>query len=50
MTCDAYDLMQEELAKAKLLAVVARGERDYEAGNFVEGAAFTQELRNAYGL
>ncbi len=50
MPIESYDLLLDEVARAKLLAIVARGEKDYAAGEYVGGASFTQDLREKYGL
>lgn len=50
MRSEDYELMREEVAKARLLRVLADADRAYEAGDYVDGAAFTDSVRRAYGL
>lgn len=50
MRSEDYEGMREEVAKARLLRIVADGERDLHAGDYVDGDAFVQGLRDEYGL
>lgn len=50
MRSSDYEQMVEELAKAKLLRVLAEAERDYRDGNFVDEPVFVQQIRAKYGL
>lgn len=50
MRAEDYDLMREEVAKARLLRVLADADRSYEEGNFVDGPAFVSDVREKYGL
>ncbi len=50
MRSEDYDLMREELAKAKLIRVLADADRAYEKGEYVDGPSFVASARERYGL
>ena len=50
MRAEDYDLMREEVAKARLLRVLADADRSYEEGDYVDGPAFVSDVREKYGL
>lgn len=50
MRAEDYDVMREEVAKARLLRVLADADRSYEAGDFVGGPSFVSSMREKYGL
>lgn len=50
MRSEDYETMRQEVAKAQLLSRMAVAEAEYTAGDYVDGAAFTQSLREHYGL
>lgn len=45
-----YAAMQEELAKARLLARIAQAENEYATGSYADGKEFTAAMRAKYGL
>ncbi len=50
MRTDDYEAMQQELAKGRLLARVARAERDSAGGRYADAPAFLVSLRSRQGL
>ena len=50
MRSDDYDLLREEVAKARLMRVLADADRAYERGDFGDGPSFVAGLRQKYGL
>ncbi len=50
MRAEDYDIMREEVARARLLRVLADADRSYEAGDFIGGPAFISNMREKYGL
>lgn len=45
-----YEAIQEELAKARLLARVAQAENEYATGDYADGKEFAAAVRAQYGL
>lgn len=50
MRTDDYEAMQQELAKSRLVARVAKAEREYAEGRYADGPAFVESVRREYGL
>lgn len=50
MRSSDYDAMIEELAKARLLQIVASADRDFDERNYVSGKQFVNDIRSRYGL
>ena len=50
MRAEDYDLMREEVAKARLLRVLADADRSYDEGDYADGPAFVSSMREKYGL
>lgn len=50
MRSEDYDLMREEVAKARLIRVLADADKAYESGEYVDGASFISDVRERYGL
>ena len=50
MGTEEYAAMSEEVAKAKLLGRMLTAEEELAAGDYVDGAAFTAQVRARYGL
>lgn len=50
MRSGEYEVMQEELAKARLLTRVAQAEHEYATGKYSNGVEYTQGIRAEYGL
>ena len=50
MRAEDYDLMREEVAKARLVRILADADAAYERGAYAEGSAFVAQLRETYGL
>lgn len=50
MRTDDYEAMQQELAKGRLLARVARAEREYAERRYEDAPAFLDSLRSRHGL
>lgn len=50
MRSEDYDLMREEVAKARLVRILADADAAYERGAHAEGSAFVAQLRETYGL
>lgn len=45
-----YEALQQEIAKARLLARVAQAEHEYATGAYTDGQAFFASLREKYDL
>ncbi len=45
-----YRLIQDEVAKAKLLSRIMLAEQEIEAGAWENGASFASSIRSEYGL
>lgn len=50
MRSEDYDLMCEEVAKARLVRVLADTDKAYEAGEYVDGDSFIASLKGRYDL
>ena len=50
MRAEDYDLMCEEVAKARLVRVLADADGSYEQGDYVDGATFVSSMKEKYGL
>ena len=50
MRSEDYDLMCEEVAKARLVRVLADADKAYEQGEYVDGPSFVAAIRERYGL
>ncbi|MCR5392419.1 MAG: type II toxin-antitoxin system Phd/YefM family antitoxin [Olsenella sp.] len=50
MRSSDYDAMQEELAKAKLMQIVAGADRDFADGDYRDGNEFLMDIRKRYDL
>lgn len=50
MRSEDYDLMCEEVAKARLLRVLVDADKAYEAGEYIDGDSFVADLKERYGL
>ena len=50
MRAEDDDLMREEVAKARLLRVLADADRSYDEGDYADGPAFVSSMREKYGL
>ena len=50
MRSEDYDMMREEVAKARLVRVLADADKAYEQGEYVDGATFIAAMREQYGL
>lgn len=50
MRAEDYDLMCEEVAKARLVRVLADAGGSYEQGDYVDGATFVSSMKEKYGL
>lgn len=50
MRSEDYDMMREEVAKARLVRVLADADNAYEQGEYVDGATFIAAMREQYGL
>jgi len=47
---DYYEAIELDRAKLRLYERMERAEREYQDGRYSDGAAFTQVLREKYGL
>ena len=45
-----YEAMRDEVAKAEILNRMAKAEMELAAGDYVDGASFTQNIRARYGI
>ena len=45
-----YETMCQEVAKAQLLSRMAIADAEWARGDYVDGASFTQSVRERYGL
>lgn len=50
MRSEDYDLMCEEVAKARLVRVLVDADKAYEAGEYIDGDSFVADLKERYGL
>lgn len=50
MKTGEYEAMQQELAKARLLARIAQAEHEYATGEYSDGAEVVTAIRNKHGL
>lgn len=50
MRSEDYDMMCEEVAKARLVRVLADADKAYEQGECADGATFIAAMREQYGL
>ena len=50
MRSEDFELMREEVAKARLVRILADADRSYEQGDYVSGPDVIASLRNRYGL
>lgn len=50
MRSDDYDLLREEVAKARLMRVLADADRAYERGDYIDGPSFVADPREKDGL
>lgn len=50
MRSEDYDMMREEVAKARLVRVLVDADKAYEQGEYVDGATFIAAMREQYGL
>ena len=50
MRSEDFELMREEVAKARLVRILADADRSYEQGDYASGPDVIASLRNRYGL
>lgn len=50
MRSEDYDMMREEVAKARLVRMLADADNAYEQDEYVDGATFIAAMREQYGL
>lgn len=50
MRSSEYESLMQEVAKAQLLSRMAIADAEFEAGDYVDGAAFTAQVRDRYGI
>lgn len=50
MRTDDYEVMQQELARARLLGRITQAEREYSTGQYADGGKAVAALREKYGL
>lgn len=49
MKTKEYEALQQELTQTRLLARITQAEAEYAAGQYVDGRAFTEQIRAKYG-
>ncbi len=50
MRSEGHEALQMELARARLLSVVAQAEAEYAAGSFVNAGRIFQDMQEGYDL
>ena len=50
MRSEDYELMREEVAKARIVRILANADSAYERGEYVDGPEYVGQLRETYGL